>query len=67
MSIHPSIHTYIHTYIHTLWQVLAKKLEVPEEIKMGIEALYFQTWLVVQVGGSMSTAFYINMGVKQGC
>ena len=34
---------------------------------MGIEALYFQTRSMVWVGGSISTAFDINMGVKQGC
>ena len=47
--------------------MLAEELEVPEHIRMGIEALYFQTRSVVRAGGSMSTAFDINMGVKQGC
>ena len=47
--------------------MLAEELEVPEDIRTGIEALYFQTWSVVRAGGSISTAFDINMGVKQGC
>ena len=47
--------------------MLAEELEVPEDIRTGIEALYFQTRSVVRVGGSMSTAFDVNMGVKQGC
>ena len=47
--------------------MLAEELEVPEDIRIGIEALYFQTWSVVRAGGSMSTAFDVNMGVKQGC
>ena len=34
---------------------------------MGIEALYFQIQSVVRVGGSISTAFDVNIGVKQGC
>ena len=51
----------------TLWRVLAAELEVPEPIRTGIEALYFQTRSVVRVGGSLSTAFDVNMGVKQGC
>ena len=51
----------------TLWRVLAEELEVPEDIRTGIEALYFQTRSVVRAGGSMSTAFDVNMGVKQGC
>ena len=33
---------------------------------MGIEALDFQKQLVVWAGGSMSSAFEVNMGVKQG-
>ena len=40
---------------------------VPEPIRTGIEALYFQTPSVVQVGGSMSAAFDVNMGLKQSC
>ena len=44
--------------------MLAEELEVPEDIRMGIEALYFQTRSVVRAGGSMFTAFDINMGVK---
>ena len=47
--------------------MLAEDLQVPEDIRTGIEALYFQTWSVVWAGGSMSTAFDVNMGVKQGC
>ena len=48
--------------------MLAKELEVLEDIKTGIKALYFQTQSVVRGGGgSMSTAFDVNMGVKQGC
>ena len=47
--------------------MLAEELEVLEDIRTGIEALYFQTRSVVRVGGSISTAFDINMGVKQGC
>ena len=47
--------------------MLAEELEVPEDIRMGIEALYFQTRSVVWAGGSMSTAFDVYMGVKQGC
>ena len=47
--------------------MLAEELEVPEDIRTGIEALYFQTRSVVRAGGSMSTAFDVNMGVKQGC
>ena len=50
-----------------LWRVLAAELEVPEPIRTGVEALYFQTWSVARAGGSMSTAFDVNMGVKQGC
>ena len=50
----------------TLWRVLAAEQEVPEPIRTGIEALYFQTRSVVWAG-SMPAAFDINMGVKQGC
>ena len=32
----------------TLWRMLAEGLEVPEDVSMGIKALYFQTWSVVQ-------------------
>ena len=46
--------------------MLAEELEVPEDIRMGIDALYFQTQSVIWVGGFISTAFDINMGVKQG-
>ena len=45
----------------------AEELKVPEDIGMGIEALLSQTKSVVWAGGSISTAFDINMGVKQGC
>ena len=51
----------------TLWHILAAELEVPEPIRTVIEALYFQTRSVVWAGGFMSTAFDVNMGVKQGC
>ena len=47
--------------------MLAEELEVPEDIRMGIEALYFHTGSVIWVEGSMSTAFEVNMGLKQGC
>ena len=47
--------------------MLDEELEVLEYIRTGIEALYFQTWSVVQAGRSMSMVCDINMGVKQGC
>ena len=47
--------------------MLAEELEVPENIRMGIEALYFHTRSVVWVGVSICTALDINMALKQGC
>ena len=51
----------------TLWRVLAEELEVPADIRTGIEALYYQTRSVVRGGGAFSAAFDVNIGVKQGC
>ena len=51
----------------TLWRVLAEELEVPADVRTGIEALYYQTRSVVWEGGAFSAAFDINIGVKQGC
>ena len=51
----------------TLLRVLAEELEVPADIRTGIEALYYQTWSVVRGGGAFSAAFDVNIGVKQGC
>ena len=51
----------------TLCCVLAEELEVPVDIRTGIEALYYQTRSVVQGGGGFSAAFDVNIGVKEGC
>ena len=48
----------------SLWRVLAEELEVPADIRTGIEALYYQTWSVVWGGGAFSAAFDVNIGVK---
>ena len=51
----------------TLWRVLAEELEVVADIWTRVEALYYYTRSVVWAGGSVSAAFDVNMGVKQGC
>ena len=46
--------------------MLAKELEVLTNIRTGIKAPYYQAYSLVHQGGSMSAAFDINMGEKQG-
>ena len=42
---------YNHLPRVTLWYMLAEVLEVPVDIRTGIEALFYQTGSIVQGGG----------------
>lgn len=52
---------------HKLWLVLGQELGVPPDLLWGLWALYQDTMQQVKVGPSLSAAYPVNTGVKQGC